>query len=231
MSGLVPPEPLPPTHAASAEEDRNRKTGGSEGSVNSQDSSHPFREGPQIKQLVRRVSGFLTRRAIEEVERLLAQGLEGNQTVGLAPVMLRYLRLHCGYMFLGGTWLRELLILPYTIDRLLQRDVLAALDIIMQRVKSLGLVKLGSEPLKHAARGSPGGIQEAASMLPGRVMEDYPFSSVLLCGELLKILRGRGCGFGDAVSNFCQTSPLETAEKKSRKSAILYFPLAPTQQQ
>ncbi|CAE7858634.1 Tnks2, partial [Symbiodinium microadriaticum] len=262
-----------------------------EGSVNSQDSSHPFREGPRIKQLARRVPGILTRHAIEEVERLLAQGVGDNQTVGLVPVMLRYLRLHVLRRDVAPGPKRELLTLAYTIDRLLQRDVLGALDIIMQRVKSLELVVGGSSwavaqnlelvPLEqekiasiaeaHAAakefkqdarvqrelgkgkgkwtedwkgghKGKKGEGKDGKggkkgqfwkehaaprvepTKLTGSAFEDYPFSSVLLGGELLKLLLGRGCGFGDAVSNFCETSPIETAEGRVKKECNI-FPL------
>ena len=263
------------------------------------------------------------------MERLLAQGVGDNQTVGLVPVMLRYLRLHVLRRDVAPGPKRELLTLAYTIDRLLQRDVLGALDIIMQRVKSLELVvggfQLGSgakfgvgapraredckhsrsprrgeriqarrqssertwerqrevdrglerrpqreeggrqgwargqegtvlegtrgsssganqaeltpclgaaahklQPLVHAARGFPDGIRQDATRLTGSAFEDYPFSSVLLGGELLKLLLGRGCGFGDAVSNFCETSPIETAEGRVKKECNISP--APTQQ-
>ena len=55
-------------------------------------------------------------------------------------------------------------------------------------------------------------------------MSDYPFSSVLLGGELLKILLGRACGFADVVSNFCETSPTDTAEGRVKKECSS-FPL------
>ena len=104
------------------------------GLISSQDSSHPFREGHRVKQLAKRVPGILTRHAIEEVERLLAQGIGDHQTVGLVPVMLRYLRLHVFRRDLAPGPKRELWTLAYSVDRLLHRDVLGALDIIIQRV-------------------------------------------------------------------------------------------------
>ena len=58
--------------------------------------------------------------------------------------MLKYLRLHVLRRDVAPGPKRELLTLAYTIDRLFQRDILGALDIIMQRVKSLELVVGGS---------------------------------------------------------------------------------------
>ena len=57
----------------------------SQGTISSQDSSHPFREGHRIKQLAKRIPGILTRHAIEEVERLLSQNIGDNQTGGWFP--------------------------------------------------------------------------------------------------------------------------------------------------
>ena len=58
--------------------------------------------------------------------------------------MLKYLRLHVLRRDVAPGPKRELLTLAYTIDHLFQRDILGALDIIMQRVKSLELVVGGS---------------------------------------------------------------------------------------
>ena len=88
----------------------------------------------------------------------------------------------------------------------------------------LGAAAHKLQPLVHAARGFPDGVRQDATRLTGSAFEDYPFSSVLLGGELLKLLLGRGCGFGDAVSNFCETSPIETAEGRVKKECNI-FPL------
>ncbi|CAE7717658.1 Tnks2 [Symbiodinium sp. CCMP2592] len=234
LGGIHPPGALAPTQENSGEDDVNRKTAGTTFKGTPLDKGITVRRwlrtrvkkkkskkshkksrkrSPRIKQLARRVPGILTSHAVAEVECLLAQGVGDNQTVGLLSVMLRYLRLHVLRRDVAPGPKKELLTLAYTLDRLLQRDILGALDIIMQRVKSLQLVVGGSswavaqnlelvpleQAIEHLARRSPG-------------------------SDLLNILLRRGCGFADVVSNVCETSPTDTAEGRVKKECSV-FPL------
>ena len=53
----------------------DRGSSSSGGTINSEDSGHPFREGHRIKQLGKRIPGILMRHSLEEMNRLLVQHL------------------------------------------------------------------------------------------------------------------------------------------------------------
>ena len=114
------------------------------GSINSEDSGHPFREGHRIKQLGKRIPGILMRHSLEEMNRLLVQHLGEESADVIRPTLLRYLRLHVMSKNVAPAQKRELLTLGYSIDQLLQRNILGALDIMIQRVKAIELVLNGA---------------------------------------------------------------------------------------
>ena len=78
------------------------------------------------------------------------------------------------------------------------------------------------QPLS-SGKGVPG---VDAWRLPGMKLLEYPWKSGLLSGEVLKILLGRGFGFADLVSSYCETSQSETAEgRRARECDIFPLPL------
>ena len=60
--------------------------------LDSQDSSHPFKEGHRMKQLARKHPGLLTRHALEEMARILVEQGTANST-SILPLYLKYFRL------------------------------------------------------------------------------------------------------------------------------------------
>ena len=132
------------TSSSNSNGDSACSSGSSGGSIDSADSGHPFREGHRVKQLAKRVPGILTRHAIDEMNRLLVQHLGEEGSSIIKPVLLRYIRLHVTVKNVPPAQKRELLTLGYTMDRLLQRDFLGAMDLITQRVKAIEMVLGGA---------------------------------------------------------------------------------------
>ncbi|CAE7505320.1 Tnks2, partial [Symbiodinium pilosum] len=132
------------TSSSNSNGDSACSSGSSGGSIDSADSGHPFREGHRVKQLAKRIPGVLTRHAIDEMNRLLVQHLGEEDSSIIKPVLLRYIRLHVTVKNVPPAQKRELLTLGYTMDRLLQRDFLGAMDLIMQRVKAIEMVLGGA---------------------------------------------------------------------------------------
>ena len=84
------------------------------------------------------------RHALDEMNRLLVQHVGEESTETIKPILLRYLRLHVMAKSVAPAQKRELLTLGYAIDQLLQRNILGALDIMVQRVKAIELVLNGA---------------------------------------------------------------------------------------
>ncbi|CAE7745770.1 unnamed protein product, partial [Symbiodinium sp. CCMP2456] len=114
------------------------------GTIDSADSGHPFREGHRVKRLAKAIPGILTRHAVDEMGRLLVQQVGEESMRTIQPVLLRYLRLHVMMKNPAPVQKRELLTLGHALDRLLQRDILGAMDVMVQRVKAIELVLAGS---------------------------------------------------------------------------------------
>ena len=121
------------------------ESGGSSSSntLDSQDSSHPFKEGHRVKQLARKHPGLLTRHALEEMARMLVEQGTANST-SILPLYLKYFRLGALRRDMTPGHRREMTTLAHALDRLVQRDILGAMDILNQRVKALELVVTGS---------------------------------------------------------------------------------------
>ena len=133
--------------SGSSRSGNGNSTGGSSssgGTIASEDSGHPFREGHRVKQLGKRIPGILMRRALDEMNRLLVQHVGEESTETIKPILLRCLRLHVMAKSVVPAQKRELLTLGYAIDQLLQRNILGALDIMVQRVKAIELVLNGA---------------------------------------------------------------------------------------
>ena len=133
--------------SGSSRSGNDNSTGGSSssgGTIASEDSGHPFREGHRVKQLGKRIPGILMRHALDEMNRLLVQHVGEESTETIKPILLRYLRLHVMAKSVAPAQKRELLTLGYAIDQLLQRNILGALDIMVQRVKAIELVLNGA---------------------------------------------------------------------------------------
>ena len=114
------------------------------GTIDSADSGHPFREGHRVKRLAKTIPGILTRHAADEMGRLLVQHVGEESMYSIQPILLRYLRLHVMLKNPAPAQKRELLTLGHALDRLLRRDILGAMDLMMQRVKAIELVLAGS---------------------------------------------------------------------------------------
>ena len=111
--------------------------------LDSQDSNHPFKEGHRVKQLARKHPGLLTRHALEEMARMLVEQGTANST-SILPLYLKYFRLGALRRDMTPGHRREITTLAHALDRLVQRDILGAMDILNQRVKALELVVTGS---------------------------------------------------------------------------------------
>ncbi|CAE7518641.1 unnamed protein product [Symbiodinium natans] len=78
------------------------------------------------------------------MSRLLVEdtGEEGAHKV--APVVLKYVRLHLANKGMSPGVKRELLTIAYTLDQLIRRNILGGLDILIQRLKAIELVVAGA---------------------------------------------------------------------------------------
>ncbi|CAE7940562.1 Tnks2, partial [Symbiodinium necroappetens] len=130
--------------SSSSQSNNTISSSSSGGTINSTDSEHPFKEGHRVKRLAKKIPGILCRHALDEMSRLLVQHVGEESTTEMKPVLLRYLRLHVMMKSLLPAQKRELLTLGYAVDKLLRRDVLGALDLMIQRVKAIELVLGGS---------------------------------------------------------------------------------------
>ena len=130
--------------SSSSQSNNTISSSSSGGTINSTDSEHPFKEGHRVKRLAKKIPGILCRHALDEMSRLLVQHVGEEGTTEMKPILLRYLRLHVMMKSLLPAQKRELLTLGYAVDKLLRRDVLGALDLMIQRVKAIELVLGGS---------------------------------------------------------------------------------------
>lgn len=123
--------------------DSNISTG-DESSGGSEDPGHPFKDSHRIRRISRRSPGALVRHALEEVSRLLVESLGEEHTKKIRPLFLKYTRLHIMNKQLTPAQKREVLTLVYCLDKLVQRDILGCLDILVQRLKAIELVLGGA---------------------------------------------------------------------------------------
>ena len=113
-------------------------------SLDSDEAEHPFKETHRIRRLAEKRPGVLGRNALEEIWRLMSQTIGEDSPTVLAPTFVKYLRLFVMGKTTAPGMKRELLTLGYSLDRLLKRDILGAVDVLTQRLKAIELVHSGS---------------------------------------------------------------------------------------
>ena len=122
---------------------KRRSSSSGTGSSVSSDSSQGIGDEHQLKAIAKKLPGYLARRSAKEALEALAQAC--GESPESYQVFLRYYRQVIANRGGPKPLLREMLTLSFLMDTMLKGEVLHALDIVAQRLKSLELLQQGAE--------------------------------------------------------------------------------------
>ena len=138
--------PLDPTYRREVSlkiKKRRRSSSSGTGSSVSSSSSQGIGDEHQLKAIAKKLPGYLARRSAKEALEALAQAC--GESPESYQVFLRYYRQVISNRSGPKPLLREMLTLSFLMDTLLKGEVLHALDVVAQRLKSLELLQQGAE--------------------------------------------------------------------------------------
>ena len=111
-----------------------------------------FDEPARVRKIAKRCPGLLSRQSMVEARRSLVMGVGETSSLNtVLPVFLKYYRQVLSHQLTSRPMNREALTLASIADALVEGEVLHALDIAVQRTKSLELMSRGT-PAETATR-------------------------------------------------------------------------------